>query len=463
MVVDRRQFLRYSALATMGLTSGLFGCRQSDPERVTPLVFKGWPYEPDLVKENIEFFTDQIGIDVDYEMVSGNYHDKMVALFLAQSRMDCCYVRDDDFAEWVEAGWLRPFDDLPKAESYQNDLYDYNMESMSYQGHSYGLPYYTDFTVWIYNSEMLAQAGFSQSARTLDELTEQAVKIKERGIRSPDGQRIEYPILLGFRQSPGMGFGDWWALNYGSEVQLFDDELNPIFPDDADRQAERILQWIVDGIHKYRIIDINSLTLGRIRENTAAGRQVYCLLSKYDVEWINNRKNSAVVDTYLADRNLDQSHAKVLKMAPIPSLETGQQGTLGWTRMYCLTAHCNPDKVLDAWQLLQFLGGKDRNGEYYTAKQWFRLRGLGFAYRSLMEDPEIIAQMERWGDVGLIKTMSKVARIRENIKSPWFPDFNVYYQPEIQKILLRQQSPRDGLGRIAKRCQQFKREWQSMD
>ena len=79
-----------------------------------------------------------------------------------------------------------------------------------------------------------------------------------------------------------------------------------------------------------------------------------------------------------------------------------------------------------------------------------------------MEDPEIIAQMERWGDVGLIKTMSKVARIRENIKSPWFPDFNVYYQPEIQKILLRQQSPRDGLGRIAKRCQQFKREWQSV-
>ena len=134
----------------MGLTSGLLGCRQIDPERVTPLVFKGWSYEPDLVKENIEFFTDQIGIDVDYEMVSGNYHDKMVALFLAQSRMDCCYVLDDDFAEWVEAGWLRPFNDLPNAESYQNDLYDYNMKAMSYQGHSYGLPYYTDFTVWIY-------------------------------------------------------------------------------------------------------------------------------------------------------------------------------------------------------------------------------------------------------------------------------------------------------------------------
>ena len=27
--------------------------------------------------------------------------------------VDCCYVRDDDFAEWVEAGWLRPYDDVP--------------------------------------------------------------------------------------------------------------------------------------------------------------------------------------------------------------------------------------------------------------------------------------------------------------------------------------------------------------
>ena len=50
-------------------------------------------------------------------------------------------------------------------------------------------------------------------------------------------------------------------------------------------------------------------------------------------------------------------------------------------------------------------------------------------------------------------------RARENIRAPWFPDFNIYYQPEIQKILLRQQSPRDGLGRIARRCRELKREW----
>ena len=134
---------------------------------------------------------------------------------------------------------------------------------------------------------MLQAAGFETPARTLDELTEQALKIKEARVQSPDGKVIQYPIVLGFRQLVA-GFGDWWSLNYASEVSLFDDDINPIFPDDEERRAERILQWIVDGIHKHRTIDINSLTMGLIRENIAAGRQTFALVDKYDVECLTN-------------------------------------------------------------------------------------------------------------------------------------------------------------------------------
>jgi multiple sugar transport system substrate-binding protein len=219
---------------------------------------------------------------------------------------------------------------------------------------------------------------------------------------------------------------------------------------------------MVDGIHKYGIIDPNSLTTRLVRENLAAGRQTFALINKYDLEWVNNRRNSAVVETVLRADGISEtesSHAKIFKIAPLPSLEPNQRGTLGWTRMYCLTAHCPEEKLLDAWQLMQFLGGKDANGDYYTARRWFRLRGLGFAYKSLLDDPEIIVQTEQWGDIKLIKELSQFVRTRENIKAPWFADFNLYYQPEIQKVLLRQQSPRDGLARIAKRCRELKREW----
>ena len=77
--ITRRHFLKTSVLAGAGLITG---CLRKKPEGV---IFKGWPYEPDLVRENIEYFAQQSNIDVAYEAVSGNYHDKMVALFVRQN------------------------------------------------------------------------------------------------------------------------------------------------------------------------------------------------------------------------------------------------------------------------------------------------------------------------------------------------------------------------------------------
>ncbi|MAP87275.1 hypothetical protein CMK16_07945 [Candidatus Poribacteria bacterium] len=42
------------------------GCMRNQPSGV---IFKGWPYEPNLVQENIDFFTDQTKIDVTYQSI----------------------------------------------------------------------------------------------------------------------------------------------------------------------------------------------------------------------------------------------------------------------------------------------------------------------------------------------------------------------------------------------------------
>ena len=64
--ITRRHFLKASALAGAGLMAG---CWRNAPQGV---IFKGWPYEPDLVRKNIEYFAQQSNIDVAYEAVSGN-------------------------------------------------------------------------------------------------------------------------------------------------------------------------------------------------------------------------------------------------------------------------------------------------------------------------------------------------------------------------------------------------------
>ena len=280
--MTRRTFLQSSTAAGLGLAAGC------SPAPSPGVIFKGWVYEPDLVRENLDYFEQQTGIAVDYNAVSGNYHDKMVALHVGGAPMECCYVRDDDFAEWVEAGWLRPCDDLlagdPETSATTADIFSYNLSSMMYGGKRYGLPYYTDFSIWVYNEPMLEAAGFDAPARTLDELTEQAIKVREARVRTPNGDVIEYPITLNFRQSV-LGFNDWWTLNYASEASLFDDDLNPLFPDDEGRRAEKILQWLTDGIQRHRIISPTSLTVGQIREHVASGRQVYGIINKYDLEW----------------------------------------------------------------------------------------------------------------------------------------------------------------------------------
>jgi multiple sugar transport system substrate-binding protein len=410
------------------------------------VVFRGWAYEPDLVRANLERFQALYpGRGIDYEAVSGNFHDKMVALFVAKTPLDCCYVRDDNFAEWVQAGWLQPIDTLPGALANKEDVFPFNWDAMTYEGRLYGLPYYSDFTIFVYNERMLAEAGCEGAARTLDELTEQGIRVKERRVKGPSGQVVEYPFTFALRQSP-TGFNDFWALHFGSEAQLFDKAYNPLFPDDPGRRSERILQWLVDGIHRHKIIDINSLALAGdvVRDNMAAGRQAFISLSKYDLERLNNPTKSSI--------------AGQAKMALYPSLEPGMNGTLGWTRMYCIPHGCRyPER---SWELLQYLGAKDRAGEYSTARSWYLQKGLGFAYRSLMDDPEVIGSTNRWGDIRLIREQAQWARAREIIKAPWYPDFDAYYQGEIQAILLRQQTPRDGLARIAAEVRKLKREWE---
>ncbi|RMF90803.1 MAG: extracellular solute-binding protein, partial [Nitrospinota bacterium] len=305
--VSRREFLRGSVAAGLGLTTWQWGggLPEALAAKTVTLNFKGWNYEPDLVRENLDIFEKQYpNIKVNYEAIGGNYMDKIAALFIANAPLDCLYVRDTNFAAWVDAGWLRPLEGLPGVDEYKKLFYKHNLEAMSYNGKLYGLPYYTDFHVWAYNEEMLNKAGFDKPGRTLDEITEQALKIKEKGI-------LEYPIILGYAQV-AWGHWEWWSYVYASEVSLFDEEANPTLQDDP--RVEALLQWLVDGIHKYKIIDPKTVEMNTnmARDTMAAGKLAFTGVPKYDIQRLNDPKLSQVVGK--------------IKMMHYPSLEPHLHG-----------------------------------------------------------------------------------------------------------------------------------------
>lgn len=438
--MSRRSLLIQAGAAALGLAFQSGCSRRDDPDE---LVFRSWASEPDLVRINLEriskFAPD---LKVDYAPISGAYHDKMVAQFVAKTKLDLVYVRDDSFAEWVEAGWLRPIDDLPGVQQYPPQMFPANVEAMTHNGRLYGLPFYTDFAIWIWNRKLLEAAGFQDCGRTLDQVAEQCIKIREKRIAGPSGV-VEYPLVLGFKQAL-IGFADFWALMYASEVDLFTPALEPIFPDDPGHKCERILQWLVDAAHKHQILDLSaSFTTTLVRDLFASGRVAMTSIYKYDLQRMNDSKKSQVAGDAV--------------MALYPSLEPGQNGTLVWTRMYCIPTACR--QVEKSWRLMNLVGGKTPDGAFSTAKFWYLQRGLGFAYPSLLNDPDIIASTSKWGEIEKIREQGKYARPREIIKAPWFPEFDTFYQAEIQEILQARITPRDGLARIAAECERLRRLW----
>lgn len=435
--MKRREFL----LSTAAAATCAAGCGPEIDPRA--LVLRGWAYEPDLVQRLARRCEAATGVgSIDFAAVSGNYHDKMVAQFIAGNRLDLVYVRDDSFAEWVEAGWLRPVDDLGPVNEYRERMFPLNWSAINLRGRAYGLPYYTDFQTWIWNRRMLEQAGYGECATTLEGVTEQCIRIRDRRISGPAGP-LKSPLSFGFRLTP-IGMIDFWALMYASRAELFTPELEPLFPDDPERRAERVLQWLVDGIHRHGIIDLHaSLTTLQMRDLFASGRTAMQPLNKYELQRLNDPARSQTAGETMLSR--------------YPGLDSDHGGTIGWTRLYGIpVTSADPQK---AWRVLEYFGGTAPSGQFLTAKYWYLQRGLGFAYPELFEDPEIRQATKAWGDPDEIRRQAESARPRECIQAPWFAEFDSYYQRELQEVLTAQRGPRDALARIAAECRRLRKKW----
>ena len=145
----------------------------------------GWPYQVDVVRENLERFTSQSGLSATFNPFPSNeYHTKMVSSFASGTNFDIVYVRDSFLAEWAAAGWIVPLTGLPGVDEYMADLPQGIIDQMSFEGEVYGLPYYSGNSVFVYNERLLKEAGLGAPPKTWNELMKQAQTMKDKGVRS---------------------------------------------------------------------------------------------------------------------------------------------------------------------------------------------------------------------------------------------------------------------------------------
>ena len=118
----------------------------------------------------------------------------------------------------------------------------------------------------------------------------------------------------------------------------------------------------------------------------------------------------------------------------------GDGKTIGDTHVYFLCT-ANRDKEW-AWKLLQYLGGKTKDGQYSQAINLARDAMLGSGYNSVMKSAAVTEGWKPWGDpVQILQIWDKatyVAEVVPSIYKPWHFPWSDRINIEVSKALTGQ-------------------------
>ena len=436
--MSRRNFLKTSTMAGMGLGlggAGLFGPALA--QAATTISFAGWAFEPQVVEASVKrFMAENPDIKVNYTPLDLQlYAEKMVALFNAGTQPDAFYVRDTHLGAWVEAGWLQTIDGLPKLAELNKDIYPATLQTLFYKGKQYGVPYYGDIYVYLYDKTQLAQAGVKKIPATLDELKNAALEVKKAGIS-------QYPILKGYKTNTD-GLDELWSMVFASGGHMFDANMDPVFPN-PDNTAVMVLDWMVEAMHNWKILDPRGLEI----DETQA-RDIY----------LSGQGTFASNVGNVFPRSNNPQHSKRagnIQLMRFPGLKDVGKGPMGWSRLYGMSSKTKHRDA--AWRLLYFMGGKDAKGNYDVAKDWYLKYGVGFPFKSMETDPDIVAAQKKAGyDLDVLRHQLATAQVRENVLTSWYAEWDRYTQQQIQSALLRQIKPAEAMANSAKKARDLKK------
>jgi multiple sugar transport system substrate-binding protein len=416
---------------------------QAAPDQAKPhLIWTGWNalefYEPVAA----EFMNENPDIEVEYRQLSGGDYKQQITLLAAGEQCDVMVTRDDDKAGFVTAGWIRSIDDEDGVPELVEDMYEGNHSAMTYEGSLYGLPYYTDFHTIMVNSKLLEGAGVSAPPQTLNELKDVCLSLKEAGV-------VDYPLRLWLYQESNFK-EPLYALVYGSQGEWVDDDWNPIC-DQPGSVVEQILDWMVQAVQTWQILDPANLEMTDedVFELFQNGETVFQGTNRYDLRALNDPTQTAQA----------VEGERVFQAMLMPGLEGAGLGTVTWTRQYTINAAAIDQDA--AYRLQYFAGAKNRDGVYWTAKQWHERFGLGFAYKSLASDPDIVAGEEAWGDPELFAAQKETAVPRKGVDAPWYSEWDNLMAAEWHKAMLGEITPAEATKAMADKWNELRTNFQS--
>ena len=278
----------------------------------------------------------------------------MVNRFISKTPTDVTYNGGNWLEEFAAAGWVVPLDDhFDWVAGYQDKVLPFAWQDMTFNGKVYGLPYYADTITFMYNAQILEDAGIAAPPQTWEEVTEQSLQLKEAG--------MEHPFVYEFANTLPNVSEAFASMVFGRGGELIDEEQNPLWTDPESPAAQQ-LHWLVDAKNEHDILTIMDHET-TITKAMNTGQHAFTVMFNYNLAALNNAATSPLAGQF------------ALALMPGETHEC-----YGFAKFYNMTQMAvDRGQEVDRRrrQLHPVLRRRGRR-QYPVAKRWAVEQGLGF-------------------------------------------------------------------------------------
>jgi multiple sugar transport system substrate-binding protein len=186
--------------------------------------------------------------------------------------------------EFIKAGYLLDVTSRVTSDM-KTGIFPSAWNGVTRNGKIYGMPWLMDTKYFMYNKDILTQAGFSAPPKTWEELVTQATKIKQMGL-------VEFPIVWSWAQLEAV-VCDFTVMLYGNGGSFLDANGKPSFNNAAGLQ---VLTWMKQTIDA-GLTNPTSITADEnaVRDNFIAGSSAFAVNWLFQYSDSNNPAISKIV------------------------------------------------------------------------------------------------------------------------------------------------------------------------
>ncbi len=331
-MLQRHAFRIFAFLMAIALLATLSGPVHAQGKKITFLT-PPWGVPPN--EEALKAFQSKSGITVEIQSVQMTdlFSRVQIASASGTPAADVIFLTEEAPSNVVATGNMLELDALIAASPDLN-IKDLNKVDFWTQGGKvYGIPVYQQYVMMDYNADKLAKAGFTTAPKTWDELRQQAVAIRDKGID-------QYPIAMGAID------WSWYLIALSKGDPMFDKDLKPVFADQGSKAR-----------------DAMKTLLGFFSDKLISPELLAGSLTQHNLFW----SGTGVFHQGWQGSVAVGNNAKTSKQAPnVKYLLLPEVGNT-WSFPAAIGISKNSPNATEAWEFIKWYAGADNQVAIYNA------------------------------------------------------------------------------------------------